>query len=66
MLQVGEDRKPVTTDVFFPQIPANSLHIALYLQDLLNDAKENLNYIGLLRVNELLRLQFLILVSKYA
>ena len=25
----------------FSEIPANPLHIALYLQDLLNDAKEN-------------------------
>ena len=41
MPQVGKDGKMVTTEVRFSEIPANPLHIALYLQDLLNDVKEN-------------------------
>ena len=41
MLQVGKMEKIVTTEVRFFEIPANPVHIALYLQDLMNDAKEN-------------------------
>ena len=37
----------------FSEIPANPLHISLYLQDLLNDAKENLSHAGLLGADEL-------------
>ena len=41
MLQVGKTEKIVTTEVRFSEIHANLVHIALYLQDLMNDAKEN-------------------------
>ena len=51
--------KMVTTEFrFFSEIPANSLHIALYLQDLLNDSRENVGHAGLRRADELLSVRY--------